>query len=132
MKTYIPGAVTRYAITHCDADGSRRLTFNSNARDTYATAAQAQKHLNAVCSANSADKLIGIYGPHVLDTLRVQPITCYSHGDPAPGGDPIGRYMVAELRSGSFSIFDLVTMEPTKRPFKTKAAAVARCLKLNA
>ena len=125
--------ITRYAITHCDANGSRRLTFNSNSRDTFATKEQAQKHLAAVAATNSADNLRDIYGPHVMKTLKVQPITCYESGDPAPGDEPISPYMVAELHAGGFGLLNLASVKLLPhRVFKIKANAVAACLKLNA
>lgn len=129
MKTDSPSLVTRYAITHCDAEGTRRHTFASE--DHYTTEQQANKALAATLANNSADKLRQLFGPYVIETLKVKPVRCYANGYVTPDGQTWGQYMIAESRGGDFVILNLDTCDPHGKPFKTRAAAIARCIKLN-
>lgn len=74
--------VTRYVVTHVNADGQRQMTWAAQGRNTHATREEAERALVAL-HENNAPHILAKY-PH----LEVRPIECY------PGHfDPVGIYV---------------------------------------
>jgi hypothetical protein len=71
--------VIRYVVTYVNRDGMRTLVGAAQGRNTYDTAEQAQKWIDAARKNNSASTL-AMFG--VPDTLEVRSCLCYHHGDP--------------------------------------------------
>lgn len=70
---------TRYAITHVHKNGLRGLTFANQGRNHYDTRAAAYEALGAYMRpGNGLDRVLE---PKQFESLRVDTIECYDHGD---------------------------------------------------
>ena len=66
----------KYAITHIDEKGLRRLTFANQGRNHYDTAAIAEANLKVFKSNNNLESIL-----KYPETLDVRAVECYDHGD---------------------------------------------------
>ena len=73
--------MTRYALTHINRAGFRRLTFANQGRNHFDTFAAAEKARANVLANNGASSLASIYGPHFASTAAVHPVECHPSGD---------------------------------------------------
>lgn len=83
--------VTRYVVTHVNTKDMRCMTFAHQGRNTHATQAEAQEHLDAVLNTGvNRNDIPGVFGAQSVGTFEVRPVECY------PGHfDPITRYFEA-------------------------------------
>lgn len=79
--------VTRFVITHVQADGRRTLSEPMQGRCTYETAAVAEIQRAAMLANNSAERLREVFGEQFIETVAVRPVACYVMRDGALG-DP--------------------------------------------
>lgn len=87
-----PETVTRYVVTYVDARvGLRTLANAMQGRFTYATREEAQAVLDALLSANSAERVAEIWGKGSAETFEVRSCECY-----AGHFDPVGCYFEHE------------------------------------
>lgn len=63
---------SRYGITHLDENGDRILTLPAQARYLFATAREADRHMESMLSANREEDLADIYGRQAIGTFKVQ------------------------------------------------------------
>lgn len=75
----------RWTLTHVDDEGFRVFTLDNRAASHKAFEALAEKALAAMFRNNTVRGLREVYGPHIIETLRVDAVLCWSNGDRAPG-----------------------------------------------
>jgi len=71
------GHMKRFAITHVDINGLRTLTLSKQGRDTWGTREEAEQWLAAARDSLRC-KSLGV----LANSLRVDEVECYAHGDP--------------------------------------------------
>lgn len=72
--------IIRYAITHVnDLDSLRRITFALQAQNLCDTQEEAQAQLEYFLGPEG---LVRVLSKSEMSTLRVDPVLCYTHGDP--------------------------------------------------
>jgi hypothetical protein len=75
--------VRRYVVTYLDRSMYQTMLGPAQGRRTYATAEDAQQHLQMFLRDNSEDRLAETYGRQSLGTFRVNSCRCYpEHYDP--------------------------------------------------
>lgn len=74
---------TRYAITHINREGLRVLSSANQGRNHFDTEQAAKNHLAAMLKpeTNRPHVLASVFGRHYTETMRVDPVRCYDHGD---------------------------------------------------
>ena len=82
------GQQWRWTLSHVDRDGFRVFTLDNRAASHKAWEALAEKSLAAMFKNNTVRGLREVYGPNVVETLRVDPVLCWMNGDRAPGINP--------------------------------------------
>ncbi len=83
--------VERWAVTHIDRDGMRRLSFACQARNTFETEQEAQDSAARLLPANGAQRLLELFGNQALGTFRASRVECWRMQD-GRIGDPRGIY----------------------------------------
>lgn len=95
-----------WAITHIDRSGFRTFTHSNTGRHHHPSKEKAEDSLCAILKNNGAHRLADVFGPHFIQTARVDWVECHDHGDRMGGGkDSRGQLYFPE--------FDTVTK--TKR-----------------
>ncbi len=74
---------TRYAITHINSEGLRVLSCANQGRNHFDTERAASDSLAAMLNpeTNRPSVMRSVFGPHYSETMRVQSVPCYDHGD---------------------------------------------------
>lgn len=73
---------TLYNISYVDKDGFRRLATPNQSRHFYMLRTAAEIFLAQMLENNSRERLVSIYGDEeAVESLRVDPFTCYEGGD---------------------------------------------------
>jgi len=73
--------MVRYGITCKERNGLRGLTSSEQHR-LKATPEEARVALDSLLTSNSEGRLAEVFGPQAIGTFRVDPIDCWSNGDP--------------------------------------------------
>lgn len=82
MKTPAPFSnLTRFALTHVNADGLRILTRRNIGPSHFDTESDAQTYLLHFREHNTDASLASIFGPNACSSFAVRPVQCHAHGD---------------------------------------------------
>ncbi len=109
-----------WAITHIDRSGFRTFTHPNTGRSHHPSKEKAEALLCATLKNNGAHRLVDVFGPHFIQTARVDWVECYGHGDRLAGGkDSRGQLYFPEFDTAT------KTKEEKEAIAKTMNRAVA-------
>jgi hypothetical protein len=75
--------IIRYVLTYVNDRGVRTLLDPAQGRFTYARCEEAEAFLREFLSANTPERLQGVFGKDCVGTFAVRPVECWpQHFDP--------------------------------------------------